>query len=134
MYKVKVTSQISSAHYLRNYRGRCETLHGHNWKVEVALKSKRLNSIGLVVDFKYLKNILNSILEEIDHKVLNEIDFFKKNNPSCEWLAFYIFKKMEEKLGEKSYYLSEVTVWEQENSCATYYREEEDKTPDKSLE
>jgi len=119
MYKIKIVSGFSGAHSLRGYRGKCEELHGHNWKVEVIVCSKKLDSIGIVIDFSKLKSILNSVLEELDHKYLNDLDYFKKNNPTSENIAYYIFNKVKKSLN-KNINLVEVNVWETDNSCASY--------------
>ncbi|MCX5706385.1 MAG: 6-carboxytetrahydropterin synthase QueD [Candidatus Omnitrophica bacterium] len=117
MYNIKIEDSFSSAHNLRGYKGKCEELHGHNWKVEVAVASKKLDKIGMVMDFKILKAKLSCILERLDHKYLNRIENFKKINPTSENIAKYIFDQLKPKIkGLKS-----VTVWESENSSATYY-------------
>jgi len=119
MYRVKIISSFSAAHSLRGYLGKCEELHGHNWKVEVVVWSKKLDSTGLVIDFSKLKNILNSVLEELDHKYLNKLAYFKKNNPTSENIAFYIFNNIKKRLNKKIN-LVEVNVWETDTSCASY--------------
>jgi 6-pyruvoyltetrahydropterin/6-carboxytetrahydropterin synthase len=121
MYKLTILSDFAAAHNLRGYEGECENLHGHNWKVEVTVASKGLNKIGLAVDFKALKKILEGILEKLDHKYLNEISPFHKENPSSENLARYIFKQFEKKLQGKGARTAEVRVWESDNAAATYY-------------
>ncbi len=116
MYKIKIESNFSSAHNLRGYRGRCEELHGHNWKVEVAAACTELDKIGMVLDFKHLKNKLNTLLDKLDHKYLNKITYFKKVNPTSENIAKYIYDSLK---GGVPGILS-VTVWENDTSCATY--------------
>ncbi len=116
MYKIKVESSFSSAHNLRGYKGQCEELHGHNWEVEVAVVKNTLDKIGMVADFKYLKAKLNSVLEKLDHKYLNNIPYFKKVNPTSENIAKYIYDRLKPGITA----LSSVTVWESDNSCATY--------------
>lgn len=119
MYSLKVESYFSSAHNLRMYHGKCEELHGHNWKVELVVAGEKLDKAGLLLDFKYLKNKLNAVLEKLDHKYLNRIAYFKKLNPTSENIAKYIYDSLKlEVRGLKS-----ITVWESENSCATYYEE-----------
>ena len=121
MYKVKVRSDFSSAHNLRGYKGKCEELHGHNWHVEIEAGSDELNATGMVLDFSELRKILNGILAELDHKYLNEIEYFKNINPTSENIAKYIFDKVSgEKPGLK---LVQVTVWETSSSAATYIPE-----------
>jgi 6-pyruvoyltetrahydropterin/6-carboxytetrahydropterin synthase len=119
MFSVKVEGNFSSAHNLRGYKGKCEALHGHNWKVEAALASDSLNKTGMVIDFKILKRKLRNILEKLDHKYLNRIPYFQKINPTSENIAKYIYERLKAcRLSPKA-----VTVWESENSCATYSQE-----------
>jgi len=117
MYEIKVSCEFSSAHSLREYRGKCEELHGHNWKVELAVASGCLDKAGLVMDFKKLKQQLWMVLEKLDHKHLNEIVFFKKVNPTSENIARYIYDRVKRNLPA----VKSVTVWESEKASATYY-------------
>ena len=121
MFSLKVEGVFSSAHNLRGYKGKCEDLHGHNWRVEITVKSGELDNIGMVLDFKYLKSRLNAVLEELDHKYLNKIPYFsaaggKKINPTSENIAKYIYNKLKTRIP----LLNCVTVWENSTSCATY--------------
>ena len=118
MYKVKVKSQFSGAHNLRGYRGKCEDLHGHNWHVEVSVGAKDLKQAGMVVDFKELKGLLDECMSELDHKHLNELEYFEDVNPTSENIARYIFDRMSEKRPDLG--IEEVTVWETSTSSATY--------------
>ena len=118
-WTLKVIDFFSAAHFLRNYRGKCENLHGHNWKVELEVKGNRLNEAGFVMDFKELKRILKEIVEELDHKLLNEKPPFNRINPSSENIAKYIFDMDKEQL-PPHVRISSVTVWESETSCASY--------------
>jgi len=120
MYKIKVVSSFSAAHYLRAYKGKCENLHGHNWKVEVLVSSDKLNACGMVMDFSDLKKMLNCVLEKLDHKHLNEISYFTKVNPSSEEIARYIFNELKQLVIESKCILEEIRVWETEGSCAIY--------------
>ena len=117
MYEVEVWLDFSSAHHLKGYRGKCEDVHGHNWKVTVAIASEDLDDIGIVVDFKVLKKKLNDVLKRLDHKDLNELPAFKKKNPTSENLAKYIY----DELRKKRLKASRVSVWESHNSKATYW-------------
>ncbi len=119
MYKVKVKGNFSSAHNLRGYKGKCEQLHGHNWEVEIVASKRELDKIGMVIDFKLLKNKLNALLEKLDHKYLNDIAYFKKENPTSENIAKYIFEILKLQIPD----IKSVTVWESSNSSATYYAE-----------
>uniref|UniRef100_A0A7V4JP40 6-carboxy-5,6,7,8-tetrahydropterin synthase n=1 Tax=Thermodesulfobacterium geofontis TaxID=1295609 RepID=A0A7V4JP40_9BACT len=122
MFKLKVQDYFSSAHYLKDYKGPCEKIHGHNWKVELIVEGSELNSTDILIDFTILKNILKEVLSEFDHKLLNEIPYFKNVNPSSERLAEYIFKKVKEKLSSyPKVKVKEVTVFETEKAGATYY-------------
>jgi len=116
MFSLKVQAGFSSAHNLRAYKGKCEDLHGHNWLVEAVIKSDKLDSIGMVVDFKDLKKELSAILEELDHKYLNDLEPFKIVNPTSENIAKYIYGRMKTVFPP----LSEITVWENSASAATY--------------
>ena len=122
MYFLKIEKYFAAAHNLINYHGKCEELHGHNWKIEVVVKGKELDKAGMLIDFKILKEYLHSILETLDHKYLNELDYFKGISPSSEYIAKYIFEKFEEKLANTNVEVYEVSAWESSNSCAIYRR------------
>lgn len=116
MYEIKVKSNFSSAHNLINYKGKCERLHGHNWVVEAVFAYESLDSSGLAVDFRIAKRTLKDILEKLDHSYLNDLKILKKMNPTSENIAEFIYGSIKKKnAGIKS-----VSVWENENSCATY--------------
>ena len=117
MYSIKVEASFSSAHNLRDYKGKCEELHGHNWKIEVTASKKKLDKAGMVLDFKFIKNQLNAVLEKLDHKYLNNLAFFKKVNPTSENIAKYIYDSLKPKITS----IKSVTVGESENSSATYF-------------
>jgi 6-pyruvoyltetrahydropterin/6-carboxytetrahydropterin synthase len=120
MYKIKIVTNFSAAHSLRGYKGKCESLHGHNWKVEVLVSSEKLNSLGIAIDFQELKKITSKVLEELDHKHLNDLEYFRKVNPSSEQIARYIFLRLKKLIANQKYRLGEVLVWETETSCAGY--------------
>ncbi|MDR2386389.1 MAG: 6-carboxytetrahydropterin synthase QueD, partial [Deltaproteobacteria bacterium] len=90
MYELKVTSHFAAAHNLREFYGRCENLHGHNWFVEAVVRAKELDKIGLAMDFGVIKKNLKAVLEQLDHQYLNEKDEFKVHNPSSENIAKFI--------------------------------------------
>ena len=123
MYEILVKGDFSSAHNLRGYKGRCEELHGHNWKVEARFEKADLNDIGISVDFTVLKAKLKAILKKIDHTHLNKVGVFKTENPSAENIARFIYTKLNEPIRnkEKGLSLKSVSVWESDMSCATYY-------------
>ena len=120
MYEVTIIKSFSAAHLLADIGGKCEELHGHNFKVEVTVRAEKLDSNGLLIDFRLLKRILNEILEEIDHKHLNSLPFFTGINPSAENVAKYIFEKMEIKVKMLSVRMVRVKIWESENAAVTY--------------
>ena len=118
MYKVKVIAHFSGAHNLIGYDGPCEDLHGHNWRIEVSAHSEELDDLGMVVDFKELKGALKECLAGLDHKHLNEVEYFKTANPTSENIAKYIFDEVSGKI--KDVKICKVTVYETDTSCATY--------------
>jgi 6-pyruvoyltetrahydropterin/6-carboxytetrahydropterin synthase len=120
MFEVSVSGVFSAAHYLRDYHGKCEKLHGHNWNVEVSIRSKVLDKSGMVVDFKELKDKLNKALLEFDHSFINEISYFKKVNPTSENIAAYIYKKLKRLFSHKNLKVTKVSVWESEKTHATF--------------
>ncbi len=119
-FEIKVLSNFAAAHNLREFRGKCENLHGHNWKVEVVLRGKVLQKNGVLVDFGEVKAEIRSVLEEMDHRYLNEIPFFSTNNPSSENITRFLFAKLSAKFDSGDRRLYSVTAWESEDACATY--------------
>lgn len=130
MFSVTIRSKFSSAHNLRGYKGACEDLHGHNWRVEAEVSGAELDDLGMVMDFKELKKELADVLSTLDHAYLNDIEYFAENNPTSENIARYIFKKLSTRTGGRK--LEGVTVWETDTSSATYSPgEAADKSGDK---
>jgi len=121
MYEIAVTSHFSGAHRLRYLHGKCEELHGHNWKVEVSVVSNRLRKEGVVIDFGILKQKVEKILKSLDHTYLNDLPHFSGIEPSSENIAKYIFDRLKSELKGHSVNLKKVTAWESETSCATYF-------------
>ncbi|MDD5504403.1 MAG: 6-carboxytetrahydropterin synthase QueD [Candidatus Omnitrophica bacterium] len=119
-YKVKVELYFSAAHRLKGYKGKCESLHGHNWRVEVTIKSGFLDKTGLLIDFKKAKLLLKSVLDTLDHKRIDNMPYFKKRNPTSEIVAEYIFNRYKIKI-KPPMSLESVSVWETPASCAIYY-------------
>ncbi len=122
MYELKIITQFAAAHRLENFYGKCEGLHGHNWKVEVFLQGERLDEAGLVRDFGEIKARTRELLEEIDHKYLNELPEFRHQNPSSENLARFLFDRLAQVLDRDGVQVSRVSVWESDSACASYYR------------
>src|SRR3989304_8933998 len=121
MFELMVETHFSSAHQLRGYRGQCERLHGHNWKVQVYVLAERLNEIDIAIDFHDLKRITEEVLAPLDHGFLNEIFPFTEKNPSSENIAKWIYDSLKKKIDNENIRVSAVTVWESETSSATYY-------------
>lgn len=120
MYELTINRSFAAAHQLRKYRGKCENIHGHTFQVEVKVRARKLNRIGLAIDFRELKEITDRILAGFDHRLLNELPEFSRQNPSSENLARSIFRRMQGALRGTAVTMSEVTVWESEDSAATY--------------
>jgi len=123
MYELMVETTFSSAHQLRGYRGKCEALHGHNWKVQVYVQAESLNEIDLAIDFHELKKYTNEVVEQLDHAFLNEIFPFTEINPSSENMAKWIFDSLKKKMDQEIVQLVAVTVWESDTASATYYED-----------
>lgn len=122
MYRLMIESNFASAHQLRNYRGKCENLHGHNWKVQVFVDAERLNEIEIAIDFHELKKMTNEILSELDHKFINDIFPFTEKNPSSENIARWIYESLRDRLNSyENIKISAVTVWESDTASATYF-------------
>ena len=122
MYEVEIISSFAAAHSLRQYKGKCERLHGHNYRIHVTARSSAPGSDGMVIDFGDLKAVTNEILDCLDHRFLNEIEPFDKIEPSAENIAAFIFQEIELGLNERGVLLNCVGVWESDTSVARYIR------------
>jgi 6-pyruvoyltetrahydropterin/6-carboxytetrahydropterin synthase len=122
MFEVAVEQGFASAHALRNYKGRCENVHGHNWKVRVVIEGEKLDQTGMLVDFLDVKSLMGEIVGRIDHQFLNEIPPFDVVNPSAENIAEYFYQQMAGKLEATPVpvHIREVKIWETEIQSATY--------------
>ncbi len=123
VYELEAKAHFSSAHALRGYGGDCERLHGHNFRVEAVVYGGELDSLGLLIDFRELNELLGEVVGELDHRDLNSLPEFKDKNPSSEVLAEYIFERLSALLGEKQgerVRVKQITVWESEGYGATY--------------
>lgn len=121
MYELVIESKFSAAHQLRGYQGKCEKLHGHNWRVTVAVTAERLNDQGLAIDFHELKKALREVLDQLEHSFLNDIFPFTQINPSSENLAKWIFDNMAKKIDDDNLQVASVTVWESDTASASYF-------------
>ena len=120
MYELKVEDCFAAAHNLRGYNGKCEELHGHNWKVEVIVRATSLDDTGLAIDFHDLKAATKEILEALDHSYLNDLPAFRVNNPSSELIAKYIYEELSERVARDGLWVHKVTAWESDKACASY--------------
>ena len=124
MYEVTIIKSFSAAHLLAEIGGKCEELHGHNFKVEVTVGAGKLNEEGILIDFRLVKKWLKEILDRMDHQHLNDLPFFAGINPSSENIAAYLYHRLSEHKNIKNTCrVKFVKVWETEKSAATYYEE-----------
>ncbi len=120
MFELKVVTNFAAAHQLKMVAKKCENLHGHNWKVEVCVAGETLNDAGVLVDFGEIKKHLSKVIAMLDHKFLNELEFFHEGNPSSENITIYIAKALQTAINDDFIKVTRVTTWESEDSCATY--------------
>jgi 6-pyruvoyltetrahydropterin/6-carboxytetrahydropterin synthase len=122
MFEVWVDEQFAAAHNLRNYKGKCENLHGHNYKVRVNLAGPQLDETGLLYDFVHLKQVIQGVIRGLDHKYLNELKPFDVLNPSAENIAKYIYDEAAKQMQRTANgaEISSITVWESDVTAATY--------------
>ena len=121
MYELSVETWFAGAHSLREYQGSCERLHGHNWRVEVSVEAEKLDSIGLAVDFRLLREKVEAAVQIFDHTFLNENPPFDKLNPSAENIAKFFYDGLSKELNDGNVRVSRVKVWESEKCAASYY-------------
>lgn len=123
MYEITIQDTFSAAHQLREYGGKCEELHGHNWRVDVVVKAEQLDATGLAIDFRILKEHTRMVLETLDHAFLNKLPQFRDVNPSSENIARYIFQQLDQSLAPFPVVAARVNVWESDRTCASYIGE-----------
>ena len=121
MFEVSVEHTFAAGHALRNYRGKCENVHGHNYRVQVLVRGEKLDDVGMLADFTLLKKLLREISEPLDHVFINDIEPFTTLNPTAENMAWYICEKMQEGLKlTNTVEIAEVKVWETDVQYAVY--------------
>jgi 6-pyruvoyltetrahydropterin/6-carboxytetrahydropterin synthase len=122
MFQVSVEESFSAGHALRGYRGKCENVHGHNYRVRVTLEGQQLDSIGLLVDFTQLKQVMREIIGGLDHQFMNDLEAFRTVNPSAENLAKYFYDEVSRKLTDlpPGARITDTIVWETDTSRAQY--------------
>ncbi|MBO7147134.1 MAG: 6-carboxytetrahydropterin synthase QueD [Lentisphaeria bacterium] len=124
MFELDIRREFSAAHALRGYNGDCSNLHGHNWTVQIFIRSEKLDEVGIAMDFKVLKKELDVILAGLDHKYLNDHPAFQDKNPTSENLAMFLYKSLAEKLNTPGIKVHKVRVCESPTSGASYFEEE----------
>ena len=120
MYKINVISSFPGAHRLVNYPGACKNLHGHNWKVRAQLMTDKVDELGMAIDFKVVKEKLNCLMDMFDHQYLNELEWFKDQNPTSENIARVIYLELKKSLEKESVKISEIEVWESDFTSIIY--------------
>ena len=124
MFEVTVEAGFSSGHYLRNYQGKCENPHGHNYKVRVTLAGAELDDAGMLLDFKLLKHVMRPVIDRFDHQMINDLEPFTVLNPSAENLARYFYQQTNVQLSEMTsgrVRVKDCTIWETDTTTATYF-------------
>ncbi len=125
-WRLRVTSGFAAAHRLVGSGGKCESLHGHNFKVELEVEGEKLDEKGMLIDFGFLKGLLRAVLEELDHRDLNEIEALAGSSPSSEVLARYVLDEVQKKIPSTNVKVRSVTVRESDTAWATYFPDQTD--------
>ena len=120
MFEISVEYTFAAGHALRGYKGKCENVHGHNYRVQVMVNGEQLDSTGLLMDFVDLRRGIKGLVERLDHRFLNDLAPFEKVNPSAENLAKYFSDELEPQVRERGLQVQAVTVWETDTTSATY--------------
>ena len=124
MFEVTVEQTFAAGHALREYKGKCENVHGHNYRVQITVEGERLNRIGLLVDFVELKRIVREVVEHPDHQFINDLEPFTVINPSAENLAKYFYDEVSSRMatddGDAPARIAQIKVWETDTSIAVY--------------
>ena len=120
MFEISVEETFAAGHALRGYRGKCEKVHGHNYKVLVTVEGERLDSAGLLLDFVEVKRLLRVVIDRLDHEFLNDVPPFDALNPSAENMAKYFYDEISQALPPSPARIASVKIWETDTSTATY--------------
>ena len=124
LYTLRIYAQFCSAHSIRDYPGDCRRLHGHNWKVETEIRARKLDDIGIAIDFKTVKTETRKLADSLDHRFLNEIEPFDRINPTAENLACWFYQHLSQTLNSGLVHVSAVTLWETDTACVRYSEED----------
>lgn len=120
MFEVSVEYTFAAGHALRGYKGKCENVHGHNYRVQLVVGGEELNSTGLLMDFVEIRTNIKALVERLDHHFLNDVPPFDKLNPSAENIAKYFSDELEPEIRNRGLRVQAVTVWETDTTSATY--------------
>jgi len=120
MYELKVVTKFAAAHQLAMVGSKCENLHGHNWKVEVHVSGENTDRAGVLLDFGIIKKHVRDIMSLLDHKYLNDLEYFQQNQPSSENIARLIAAELQKRIENQPVRVSRVSAWESDDACATY--------------
>lgn len=120
MFEISADYSFAAGHALRGYKGKCENVHGHNYRVQVSVAGEQLNSIGLLMDFVDLRAAIKALADRLDHRFLNDLPPFDQLNPSAENMAKYFCEGIEAQIQERGLRVRAVTVWETDATSATY--------------
>ena len=120
MYELKIVTHFAAAHQLAMVGEKCENMHGHNWKIEVFVTGEKLDEAGVLMDFGIIKKHVAEVMWRLDHKYLNELEFFKNDQPSSENIAGVVARELQKRIDNTAVRVSRVAAWESEDACATY--------------
>jgi 6-pyruvoyltetrahydropterin/6-carboxytetrahydropterin synthase len=120
MYELKVVTEFAAAHQLTMVGSKCENLHGHNWKIEVYVSGDNTDGAGILLDFGVIKKHVREIMSMLDHKYLNELEYFQQNQPSSENIALFVATELQKRIDNQTARVSRVTAWESDDAGATY--------------
>jgi len=120
MFEVQVEYSFAAGHALRGYKGKCENVHGHNYKVQLVVAGEQLDATGMLMDFVEVKKNIKGLVERLDHRFLNDVPPFDVLNPSAENIAKYFSDELEPSIRNRGLQLHAVTIWETDTTAATY--------------
>jgi 6-pyruvoyltetrahydropterin/6-carboxytetrahydropterin synthase len=119
MYELKIVTHFAAAHQLSMVGEKCENMHGHNWKIEVFITGEKLDEAGVLMDFGIIKKHVAEVMSLLDHKYLNELEFFQEHQPSSENIAGVVARELQRRIDNSAVRISRVAAWESEDACAT---------------
>jgi len=120
MYELKIVTRFAAAHQLTMVGAKCENMHGHNWRIEVYVQGGQLDDGGVLMDFGEIKRQVADVMEQLDHRYLNELNHFANAQPSSENIAFFVAQQLRKRIDRPGLRVSRVAAWESDDACATY--------------